>query len=111
MEVKFVNYSGSYPNLCSGILVLEVDGKEFSFGYNSYNDKIKVDFPRFWTSGGGAGLKNYTEYVEKGEWEIFNYSNETDEIIDFFGKDNQPLEKFIEIFNENVPYGCCGGCI
>lgn len=32
-HVKFVNYTGRYPNLCNGILTLEIDGKEEVFGY------------------------------------------------------------------------------
>ena len=27
MDVKFINYTGGYPNLCSGQLTLEVDGE------------------------------------------------------------------------------------
>lgn len=31
-HVNFVSYTGSYPNLCSGVLTLEIDGKEITFG-------------------------------------------------------------------------------
>lgn len=30
-RVKFVSYDGEYPNLCSGTLVLNVDGKDVTF--------------------------------------------------------------------------------
>lgn len=32
-HVKFVSYTGRYPNLCSGILTLEIDGENVNFGY------------------------------------------------------------------------------
>lgn len=44
--VKFVSYIGSYPNLCSGKLTLEIEGETVSFGY--FADSL----PPFWTSGG-----------------------------------------------------------
>lgn len=31
-HVKFISYSGKYPSLCCGELILEIDGKEYSFG-------------------------------------------------------------------------------
>ena len=33
-RVRFISYTGRYPNLCSGILTLEIDGKEYKFGHN-----------------------------------------------------------------------------
>ena len=32
-RVKFIDYTGRYPNLCSGVLTLEIDGKIYKFGY------------------------------------------------------------------------------
>ena len=99
-HIEFVSYSGKYPNLCSGILVLKIDGKEVRFG----NDK-NCDYERFWESGGVYGFTNgYKDsFVNEGEWivdvhelpdEYQKYANEIDDVI-----------------NQNVPYGCCGGCL
>ena len=32
-KVKFVSYTGKFPNLCSGVLTLNIDGKEVKFGH------------------------------------------------------------------------------
>ena len=44
--VEFVSYTGKYPNLCSGVLTLKINGKIYTFGYGQKYDK-------FWESGGG----------------------------------------------------------
>ena len=33
-RVKFISYTGEYPNLCSGVLTLEIDGVQYKFGHN-----------------------------------------------------------------------------
>ena len=96
-SVKFISYTGGYPNLCSGTLTLEIDGKTVTFG-NPYN-KSKPQYPDFWSSGGNC------------DWD----GNTTSEpwIID---PDALPVEyqayadEIEEVFNANVPWGCCGGC-
>lgn len=58
-KIEFVEYTGRYPNLCSGRLFVKVDGKMISFG--SYclgakgktKDKGVPNYPAFWSSGGG----------------------------------------------------------
>ena len=47
-RVKFISYTGEYPNLCSGVLTLEIDGKEYKFGHNfltyHYDKKPRLGF-------------------------------------------------------------------
>ena len=95
-NVKFVSYTGSFPNLCSGILTLEIDGVEVKFG-SSW--KGEVDYPKFWVSGGGLD-SDYCAFC--GEW-----------VIDARDLPEQYRKYAVEIdrvFNENVEWGCCGGC-
>lgn len=103
-HVQFVSYSGKYPTLCSGVLVLEIDGQEFSFGY-SHNapDGSAPDFPPFWRTGGGCGFCGNVPNTWEGEWEI-----DGDWLPEQFHSFADEIDRE---FNENVDYGCCGGCI
>lgn len=51
--VEFIDYTGEYPNLCSGTLTLEIDGEVVRFG-NGHN-------VAFWDSGGGYRDFNITK--------------------------------------------------
>ena len=93
-HVKFISYTGEWPNLCSGILTLEIDGKEVQFGYGPPNNP-------FWTSGGGLN-PNY-EGTYQGEWKI--------DVNMIPGKYRKYASEIDKVFNENVKWGCCGGCI
>lgn len=87
--VEFVSYDGEYPNLCSGQLVLKINGQ------------ARV-FPRYCLSSGGSVWfdNDWDEHVETGRWSIN------------LPEDLEPLRKEIEeCINENIPYGCCGGCV
>ena len=86
--VKFVSYDGRYPNLCSGTLVLEVDGK-------------KRELSHVLCSGGSAGFDgNWNEFVTSGPWSVN------------LPEDLEPYRKEIEeLVNDEVPQGCCGGCL
>lgn len=94
-HVKFVSYTGVYPNLCSGVLTLEIDGEEVDFGYSS-----KSHYHPFWCSGGDI-TADYDIY--SGEWII-----DAERIP---GKYRQYAEEINRVFNDNVEQGCCGGCI
>lgn len=98
-HVKFISYTGKYPNLCRGILTLEIDGKEHRFGYGCGQHE------KFWRSGGecgfGAGFNH--PYVHTGAWET-DASMLPEELKCY-------AAEIDEVFNENVEYGCCGGCI
>ena len=107
-NVEFVSYTGAYPNLCSGILTLLICGKEYVFGHDySKFESWKTDghHSSFWSSGGSCGFSNgYSEsHVKSGEWQI-NVSELPEEV-------KQYAQEIDEVFNENVPYGCCGGCL
>ena len=93
-HVKFISYTGKYPCLCSGILTLEIDGKKARFGYGALNDP-------FWAFGGGLN-PNY-EGAYQGEWKI-----DVDRIPEEYRKYASEIDR---VFNENVEWGCCGGCI
>ena len=102
--VEFVSYTGKYPNLCSGILALRIDGEDVNFGYVPINpnDRIYKDplYKPFWLTGGG--LVGY-EGVYHGEWKV----DESDLPEQY----RKYAKEIAEVMNANVPYGCCGGCI
>jgi hypothetical protein len=116
-RVRFISYTGDYPNLCHGVLTLEIDGKEYKFGHNYSNyhydangkgiftdeDPANPNFDSFWMSGGciTGGMEDL--HAETGEWEI-----DADDLPEQF---RELADEIDLIFNENVDYGCCGGCI
>lgn len=102
-HVKFISYSGKYPNLCRGLLCLKIDGELVKFG--DYDWKTKMGNRSFWKSGGQCGFfRRYkNSYINKGEWII-----DVDDIPEQYRKYAEEIER---VFNDNVPYGCCGGCL
>lgn len=90
-KIEFVSYSGKYPNLCMGVLKFRVNKKLYTI--------------KGLISGGSIGFHNgwSDSYIEKGPWEISKTC---------LPKELVPYEEeIIEMINENVEYGCCGGCI
>lgn len=101
-HVQFASYDGKWPNLCFGKLTLNIDGEVVDFHY----DHTKADYTSFWSSGGSCGFASSDfsdEYVISGAWIIHE-----DELPDKYKK---YVDEIREVFNENVPYGCCGGCL
>lgn len=103
-HVKFVEYTGRYPNLCRGVLTLNIDGKDYTFGHD-YTENKSADYESFWCSGGSCGFtNNYSEsYINSGDWCI-NYEELPEEFKKY-------AEEIDSVFNSNVPMGCCGGCL
>ena len=99
--IKFISYDGEWPNLCRGMLTVDINGEIHKFHYSFY----KKDDPHlhrpFWTSGGSCGYDPF--YIDDAPWELSAFKGE-----DF---SEEIYEELLEIFNENVPFGCCGGCI
>lgn len=84
-----IEYDGSYPNLCSGTLIIKVGGKEWklkhvlqSGGYVTFDD-------------------NWCEDVGSGPWSIKFPDDFPEKYKDYI----------TEKVNEEVPWGCCGGCV
>ena len=89
--VKFIDYTGRWPNLCSGTLTLETEGEVVRF--SSERDT------RFWYSGGSCCGFNVT----REPWII-----DRDDIPEKYRK---YYYEIVHVFNENVEWGCCGGCV
>lgn len=101
-HVKFVSYRGEWRCLCSGNLVLNIDGKDYSFGYCSDNNKTDFNC-KFWMSGGEVTAdEDWNFTITKNPWVIIK-----EQIPEQFQKYYEEIE---EEFNNNVEYGCCGGC-
>ncbi|MEA1998186.1 MAG: hypothetical protein U9N61_02520 [Euryarchaeota archaeon] len=90
MDIK-IKYDGAYPNLCSGNLSVIIDGKEWMF-------------PQYCLISGGyvSFDENWTDTVGKGPWSVFNWPK------DFPDNLKEPV---LDAINENIPHGCCGGCV
>ena len=90
-ELTFVSYDGEYPNLCRGKLILAIDG-------------IKVAFPDYCLSSGGSVSfdENWREEVSSGPWDISEFPD---------GFPDELKREACNLVNENVRYGCCGGCV
>ena len=106
--IQFISNDGDYPNLCSGTLVICI--KECVEDFNSCAEKNHINCKEYHLknvlmSGGTCGFRNdYAEdYCYQGEWDVNEY-NLPDEL--------KPFKKEIKkVVNENVPLGCCGGCL
>lgn len=91
MKLEFKSYDGDYPNLCSGTLIMSLDGED-------------IVFPDFCLSSGGSVWfdEDWNEHVEDGMWSI-------DDWPEGFPEELKPVA--LELVNENISYGCCGGCV
>lgn len=91
-KIEFEDYTGKYPCLCMGVLTLRIDGEKF----------VASNLIR---SGGSVGIDpcSSEEYVKEAEWDI-NDENLPAEL-------KQYREQILAVINENIPHGCCGGCI
>ncbi len=89
--LEFYSYDGTYPNLCSGSLILLLAGE-------------KIVFPSHCLSSGGSVSfsKDWEEDVSGGPWTISDWPENFPESL---------KEEAEEIVNENIRHGCCGGCV
>ena len=90
MDIK-VDYNGSYPNLCSGKLIVTIDGKTWEFPDYCLSSNGHVWFDKEWN-----------EHVESGDWNVRKWPERFPEEIK-----SDVLDKI----NSVIPHGCCGGCV
>lgn len=119
-KIEFVSYSGAYPCLCSGILLLRINGQLWAFNYNSSTawdpegidavesardkEEVFICHDKFWETGGSLSFEeDGGEDVERKPWELVE-ANVPTELKDL-------ASDLIAVFNDNVEQGCCGGCI
>lgn len=88
VDIK-IQYDGKYPCLCMGHLIVWINGKEWDFG------KYVLE------SGGRCILSD--DRIVKGEWGIID-ENWPEEFPEEYKK------QVLSAVNEEIPYGCCGGC-
>lgn len=86
MKLEFISYDGDYPNLCAGLLV-------FALGDITYKWRHAL------VSGGICSIN--PETVTDGAWAVSFPDNFPEEY----------KEAVIEMVNNNIPLGCCGGCL
>ena len=108
-HVEFVSYTGDWPNACRGVLTLKIDGQEYKFGHESRSYDVETgkykddNYNGFWESGGSINVDSNNEIIYTNEWRVSLYR-----IPKEFRKYAAEIDY---IFNQNVKWGCCGGCI
>lgn len=88
-NIEFISYDGRYPNLCRGELVIKVNGKEWKLN-NCLASGGRIYFGPDWEAN-----------IEYGDWSVVSLPPELEPYRD----------EIEEVVNENIPNGCCGGCI
>lgn len=92
--IEFVSYDGAYPNICSGKLKLRMDGKLYELKYCL-------------TSGGSVIRNDDGDFdVKPGPWSVDLWHDE-----EKYPELLPHVNEIEDLVNENVDWGCCGGCI
>lgn len=92
LDIK-ISYDGKYPCLCMGHLVVWVNGTKWDFGTSALKSGGSIQRDDDWDM-----------WAESGEWDIYE---------DGWPKGFPEIykEPVLEKINEEIPHGCCGGCI
>lgn len=89
--IALVYYDGEYPNLCSGQLIVAVNGKVWSFPSHCLSSGGSVTFD-----------ENWSENVDSGEWSVSEWPE---------GFPEEDKQSTLDMINSEIPWGCCGGCV
>ena len=86
-----IKYNGEYPCLCMGHLEVWINDVYYDFGEYCL------------TSGGSVTFNDeWKEEVEDGCWSINEYPKDFPE---------EYKDELLNRINEEIPHGCCGGCV
>ena len=86
-----IEFNGDFPNLCSGDLVVIIDGERWIFPSHCL------------LSGGSVNFDgNWMETVISGSWTITDWPDNFPEKL---------KEMVSQAVNDSIPHGCCGGCV
>jgi len=91
LQFTKLSYDGQYPNLCSGTLIVTIGSTEWVFPSHCLSSGGRVTFD-----------ENWSENVEQGEWTINQWPEGFPENLKYI------VEQKV---NEEIPWGCCGGCV
>lgn len=86
-----IKYDGDYPNLCRGKLSVTINGRLWDFPEGSLSSGGSVWFDDDWT-----------EHIQDGAWEVMEWPE---------GFPEEMKDATMKAINNEIPYGCCGGCI
>lgn len=105
MTVKFVSYTGSYPCLCMGDLLVEITGMFDIDGTTVTLLNAEVDLGEVkLISGGRCGFDdNGCDYTRKEPWVAI------ERLPAWIDAGAQ--KDLLRQINEHVEFGCCGGCL
>jgi hypothetical protein len=86
-----LEYDGKYPNFCAGRLFITVDSVRYDFGDHCLCSGGYVWFDKEWD-----------EQIESGPWSIEDWP---------VGFPEHLKEEVLFLVNQEIPWGCCGGCV
>src|SRR5271157_3593031 len=89
-EIK-IKYDGEFPNRCSGTLIVTIASEDWIFPLHCMHSGGSVSFD-----------ENWSEEVTQGEWSIDPWPKDFPEHL---------KDEVLRKINEQIPWGCCGGCV
>ena len=84
-------YTGQWPCLCHGVLIVTVNGVEYEFPDGAMRPGGSVFFD-----------DDYCEHVTVAPWRVYAWPDNFPENM---------KRRVVCAINRNVPWGCCGGCV
>ena len=90
MNIK-IEYDGKYPCLCMGYLIVWIDDVKWDFGSYSLSSGGNIHRDTDWNM-----------WTSEGEWFVDEWPQ---------GFPEELKELVLLKINEEIPHGCCGGCI